>query len=296
MKEKRQKEVESMIKRCNHDCDFSCQQSEDQKMRVIVEEHEKLSPNLIFEIIRHDGEMELERPAWPLILSALAAGLMISFSFYFRSIIHVYVGQAPWTGAITGFGYTTGFLIVILGRLQLFTENTITTVIPVFRVPCWENFRKLLRLWGIVFGANIVGTFIAALFMSSPVFTTPEITQCLLTVSHHIMAPDAMDNIMRGIPAGMLIAAIVWIMPMSRSFAFFTILTFTYFISIGNFAHVVVGSCEAAYDVLMGGSDLYDYFFRFLLPTGLGNIIGGTGVFTLLVSAQVRSENGKQLD
>ena len=42
--------------------------------------------------------------------------------------------------------------------------------------------------------------------------------------------------------------------------------------------------------------DLYDYFFRFLLPTGLGNIIGGTGVFTLLVSAQVRSENGKQLD
>lgn len=212
-----------MIKRCNHDCDFSCHQSEDQKMRVIVEEHEKLSPNLIFEIIRHDGELELERPAWPLILSALAAGLMISFSFYFRSIIHVYVGQAPWTGAITGFGYTTGFLIVILGRLQLFTENTITTVIPVFRVPCWENFRKLLRLWGIVFGANIVGTFIAALFMSSPVFTTPEITQCLLTVSHHIMAPDAMDNIMRGIPAGMLIAAIVWIMPMSRSFAFFTI-------------------------------------------------------------------------
>lgn len=147
-------------------------------------------------------------------------------------------------------------------------------------------------MWGIVFGANIVGTAIAALFMSSPVFTTPEITQCLLTVSHHIMAPDAMDNIMRGIPAGMLIAAIVWIMPMSRSFAFFTILTFTYFISIGNFAHVVVGSCEAAYDVLMGGSDLYDYFFRFLLPTGLGNIIGGTGVFTLLVSAQVRSEMG----
>lgn len=117
MKEKGQKEVKSMIKRCNHDCDFSCHQSEDQKMRVIVEEHEKLSPNLIFEIIRHDGELELERPAWPLILSALAAGLMISFSFYFRSIIHVYVGQAPWTGAITGFGYTTGFLIVILGRL-----------------------------------------------------------------------------------------------------------------------------------------------------------------------------------
>lgn len=272
------------------DCDFSCPQSEEQKTRVIVEEYEKLSPNLIFEIIRHDGELELERKAWPLVLSALAAGLMISFSFYFRSIINVYIGSASWAEAITGVGYTTGFLIVILGRLQLFTENTITTVIPVFRDPCWKNLRLLLRLWGIVFLSNIVGTAIASLFMSSPIFTTPEITQCLYNVSHHIMAPGPVDNIMRGIPAGMLIAAIVWMMPMSRSFAFFIIFMFTYFISIGNFAHVVVGSCEAAYDVLMGGSTMFDYFFRFLLPTGLGNIIGGTGVFTLLVATQVKSD------
>ena len=93
------------------DCDFSCPQSEEQKTRVIVEEYEKLSPNLIFEIIRHDGELELERKAWPLVLSALAAGLMISFSFYFRSIINVYIGSASWAEAITGVGYTT--LIVV---------------------------------------------------------------------------------------------------------------------------------------------------------------------------------------
>ena len=236
-------------------------------MRVIVEEHEKLSPNLIFEIIRHDGELELERPAWPLILSALAAGLMISFSFYFRSIIHVYVGQAL-DGGDYGLRLYDGVLDRHSRALAAFYGKYDYDGHSCLPRTLLGNFRKLLRLWGIVFGANIVGTAIAALFMSSPVFTTPEITQCLLTVSHHIMAPDAMDNIMRGIPAGMLIAAIVWIMPMSRSFAFFTILTFTYFISIGNFAHVVVGSCEAAYDVLMGGSDLYDYFFRFLLPTG----------------------------
>lgn len=273
------------------ECDFDCPRSEEQKTRVIVEEYEKLSPKLIFEIIRHDGELELERKTLPLFLSALAAGLMISFSFYFRAIINLYVGDAPWTGAITGFGYTTGFLIVILGRLQLFTENTITTVIPLFRNPCLMNLKKLLRLWGIVLGSNIVGTFIAALFMSSSFFATPEITHVLHEVSMHVMAPGAVDNIVRGIPAGMLIAAIVWMIPMSRGFSFFTILTFTYFISIGNFAHVVVGSSEAAYDVLMGTSTIFDYFFRFLIPTGLGNIIGGTGVFTLLISAQVGKED-----
>lgn len=283
-----------MTTRYPGDCDFSSARSEGQKERVIIEEYEKLSPNLIFEIIRHDGELELERQTLPLILSALAAGLMISFSFYFRSILNLYVGDAPWADAITGFGYTTGFLIVILGRLQLFTENTITTVIPLFREPTLKNLGKLLRLWTIVFLSNIVGTFIAALFMSSPHLASPDITAMLHQVSHHIMTPGAVDNIIRGIPAGMLIAAIVWMIPMSRGFSFFTILTFTYFISIGNFAHVVVGSCEAAYDVLMGTSTVYDYFFRFLIPTGLGNIIGGTCVFTLLVSAQVRSSQSRK--
>lgn len=86
------------------------------------------------------------------------------------------------------------------------------------------------------------------------------------------MSVGAIDNIYRGIPAGILIAAIVWMIPMSRGFSFFTVLTFTYFISIGGFSHVVVGSCEAAYDVLVGNSSVADYFFKFLIPTGLGNI------------------------
>lgn len=85
----------------------------------------------------------------------------------------------------------------------------------------------------------------------------------------------------------MLIAAIVWMLPMSRGFSFFTILTFTYFIAIGDLRMSSSGQ-EAAYAVLTGASTVSDYFFRFLIPTGLGNIIGGTGIFTLLVSAQVK--------
>jgi len=42
--------------------------------------------------------------------------------------------------------------------------------------------------------------------------------------------------------------------------------------------------------VLVGNLSVADYFFKFLIPTGLGNILGGTGVFTLLVSAQVKAE------
>ena len=145
--------------------------------------------------------------------------------------------------------------------------------------PNMENLMKLFRLWAIVLSANFVGTFIAALFLWLPAFAQPGITEALSELSAHIMSVGAIDNIYRGIPAGILIAAIVWMIPMSRGFSFSPSLTFTYFISIGGFSHVVVGSCEAAYDVLVGNSSVADYFFKFLIPTGLGNILGGTGVF-----------------
>ena len=49
---------------------------------------------------------------------------------------------------------------------------------------------------------------------------------------------------------------------------------FIYFIALGDFAHVVVGSCEMSYEVIDGDADFVDYFLKFLIPTGIGNVIG----------------------
>jgi len=258
--------------------------------RVILEEHERLSPHLLFEIIRKDGEEELSRSSKSLIFSGLAAGLLISFSFYFKAILFMYLKDVPWAELITGIGYTTGFLIVILGRMQLFTENTITTVIPFFHDCSKEKFWQVMKLWGVVFLSNLAGTFLAACFLSNSYFVTAPVASSLHNIAIHVVQISPMENLIRGIPAGILIAAIVWMMPMSRGFSFFLVLCFTYFISIGGFAHVVVGSCEVAYEVLQGNAGWYDYFFRFLFPTGFGNILGGTFVFTLLVYAQVSDD------
>ena len=104
------------------------------------------------------------------------------------------------------------------------------------------------------------------------------------------MSAPAPDNIIRGIPAGILIAAIVWAMPQAGHFSLFMIMFFIYFISLGGFAHVIVGSCEMAYEIFLGQATLCDGLFRFLLPTGLGNILGGTAVFTLLIYGQISKE------
>ncbi|MDC4883070.1 formate/nitrite transporter family protein [Acinetobacter baumannii] len=258
--------------------------------KMAVEEHEKLSPRLVYEIIRRDGAEELDRPTAALIFSGIAAGLVISFSFVFKAIIASYIPtDAIWTDLITNFGYTIGFLIAILGHMQLFTENTITTVVPLFKPFTLDKLRAVGRLWGIVFLCNIIGTALASLFFLTTDLFTPNIDKALDELAHHVASFSATQNLLKGVMSGLLIAALVWMLP-SVSNKFLVIFFMTYLIGLGDFTHVVVGSTEMSYLVWQGEASLGEYLFNFLIPTTMGNIIGGTGVFTLLIYGQVTEE------
>ncbi|MBV6573057.1 formate/nitrite transporter family protein, partial [Acinetobacter baumannii] len=258
--------------------------------KMAVEEHEKLSPRLVYEIIRRDGAEELDRPTAALIFSGIAAGLVISFSFVFKAIIASYIPtDAIWTDLITNFGYTIGFLIAILGHMQLFTENTITTVVPLFKPFTLDKLRAVGRLWGIVILCYIIGTALASLFFLTTDLFTPNIDKALDELAHHVASFSATQNLLKGVMSGLLIAALVWMLP-SVSNKFLVIFFMTYLIGLGDFTHVVVGSTEMSYLVWQGEASLGEYLFNFLIPTTIGNIIGGTGVFTLLIYGQVTEE------
>lgn len=258
--------------------------------KKILHENWTMEPNIMFKIIRQEGEYELSRSFRALAFSALAAGIFVSFSFFFRSMFHMYMGNSQFEPLVSSLGYTVGFLIVILGRMQLFTENPITTIIPLLSDLSINKFLKVIRLWSIVFLFNIIGTAIVAIFLSSPHVVSPDVANALHEVASYVMRLPALDNIVRGIPAGVIIAVLVWIYPQTKNFRFVTVLFFVYFIALGDFAHVVVGSCEMAYEVIRGNVSFLDYLFRFLIPTGIGNVIGGTGIFTILVFNQVKEE------
>ena len=255
-----------------------------------LHEHAPLPPQLIFKIIRQEGEEELARSFRALAFSALAAGIFVSFSFLFRSVFHLHMGNSQFEPLISSLGYTVGFLIVILGRMQLFTENPITTIIPLLSEWSFSRLFKVIRLWSTVFLFNIIGTTIAAIFFASPYTLSPEIESAMHEVASNVMLLQPIENILRGIPAGIIIAAIVWTSPQTKYFRFVVIMFFVYFIALGDFTHVVVGSCEMAYEVIKGDAGFIEYFFKFLIPTGLGNVIGGTMIFTLLIYNQVKKE------
>ena len=264
--------------------------TEEEKSEEKLQEAETLSPKDIFELIRREGIEELERPNGSLFWSGIAAGLMISLSVLGEAIFRTHLPDAEWVYLLENLGYSLGFLVVILGGMQLFTENTITTVLPVMRNPVWAMFRRLLALWGIVLFANVIGAFIAASALAFGDFVPQELAPAIEELSKHATGFGASSAFQRAIPAGVLVASIVWMLPKAEGFGFFIILTFTWLIAAGDFTHIVAGSVEMAYLLVQGLLPLDVAIFGFFLPVLAGNILGGTLIFALLAFGQVRRE------
>ncbi|MAM63004.1 formate/nitrite transporter family protein [Maritimibacter sp. UBA3975] len=250
----------------------------------------RLSARLIYEVIRRDGDEELSRPAMSLVWSGLAAGVLISMSVISQAVLHHNLPDADWAILVESLGYSVGFLVVILGRMQLFTENTITTVLPVISRRSMWCLNRTARLWGLVMTANVVGAMIAAGFLTLPGVVSPELYESLLAVARHAVEGDALTNFLRSMPAGVLIAAIVWIMPSAGGNSFFVILTLTWIMAAAGFAHIVAGSVEYGLILWNGETDVMTGLLRFFFPVLAGNITGGTAVFALMAWGQVRRE------
>lgn len=252
---------------------------------------EKVPASVIFEAIRREGEHEFSRPNSALWWSGVAAGLAISTSVLCKGFLVSILPDADWSYAVSNLGYTVGFLIVILGRMQLFTENTITPILPLFLDPSRGKFLQLGRLWSIVFAANLVGCVAAALVLVYGNILPADRFAGILEVSRHYAEASAYEHFAWGIPAGFLIAALVWILPrMESAGEILMIIILTYFIGLGGMSHVVAGSTELFILVARGELGIMPAVLNGILPALAGNVLGGTGIFSALAYAQVREE------
>jgi len=134
----------------------------DQGERAQAEEMKGVKPSVIYEAIRAEGDHELSRSFGALWWSGVIAGVAISLSVVCMGFLKTVLPDAPWAPAVVSLGYPVGFLIVILGRMQLFTENTVTPILSLFFQPTLKNFFRTVRLWVIVFSANMTGCLLAA--------------------------------------------------------------------------------------------------------------------------------------
>src|SRR5581483_3659031 len=121
-----------------------------EKQQQEAEERTSVSAVVVHEAIRHDGEEELNRPASALAWSGLAAGMSMGFALVAQALAYAYLPETRWRPLVVRLGYPLGFLIVIIGRQQLFTENTLTAIIPLLARRNWQTLVQVLRLWAVV--------------------------------------------------------------------------------------------------------------------------------------------------
>ncbi|EDU6453554.1 formate/nitrite transporter family protein [Salmonella enterica] len=275
-----------------HSSDLEVESEEKQSGKEIEVDEDRLPSRAmaIHEHIRQDGEKEMERDAMALLWSAIAAGLSMGASLLAKGIFHVQLAGVPGGFLLENLGYTFGFIIVIMARQQLFTENTVTAVLPVMQNPTLSNVGLLMRLWGVVLLGNLIGTGVAAwAFEYMPIFNE-ETRDAFVKIGMEVMKNSPTEMFANAIISGWIIATMVWMFPAAGGAKIVVIILMTWLIALGDTTHIVVGSVEILYLVFNGTLPWHDFIWPFALPTLAGNICGGTFIFALMSHAQIRND------
>jgi formate-nitrite transporter family protein len=250
-------------------------------------ESRRLTAHQIFNAAVENAREEVKRSPRTLVFSGLAGGLTMGLTGLGVAAVRAVLGDGPWQQFVSFLIYPLGFIAVIIGRAQLFTENTLYPVILVLDER--RYFLETLRLWGVVFAANVLGAFLFALLaMKSPALR-PEIASQLLKLGMDAVNSSGAHFFWSGIVGGWLIALVAWVVTASHwtigQLVMVWLLTFV--VGIGKFAHCIATSGEILCAVISGGLPPTTYLYWLVLAT-LGNIVGGVVIVSMLNYGQVR--------
>lgn len=271
-------------------------QQEQKREQKEVQERSAPSGKIVYKAILKEGEEELDRSSSALAWSGLAAGLSMGFSMIAEGLLTTYLPDTHWRPLVSKFGYSAGFLIVILGRQQLFTENTLTPILPLLQKKPNAGVGNVLRLWIIVLIANLIGAFVVAIVVAQTKAFEPEIQSAFAEIGHKALEPGFGTVLLRGIFAGWLIALMVWLLPFAETARVWVIILLTYLVGLGHFSHIIAGAVEAFTVAAMGEASWSRVFGGFIVPALIGNILGGVTLVATLNHAQVvAGEEGQDM-
>lgn len=235
-----------------------------------------------------EGLAELRRPMDSLFLSALSAGLDIGFGPLLMAVTLTLAGTGggldePIVTFMVANAYSVGFILVILGRSELFTEHTTLAVLPV--LDGRASPARLARLWGIVYAGNIVGGvgFAAFAVLVAPALKAVE-AGAFVKIASKLVAPDPWVLFAGAIFAGWLMGLLSWLVGAAQetiSRVFFVWLVTTV-IALAGLPHCIVGNVEVLLGLLAGGDISWLAYGRFMVFVTAGNAVGGAVFVALL--------------
>jgi formate/nitrite transporter FocA (FNT family) len=242
----------------------------------------------IYEQVSRNARHELDRAALGLFISGLAGGITMGLTALSTSIVIAQLGQSSAARFVAALLYPIGFIAVILGRAQLFTENTLYPVALMLaeRRHGWRT----LRLWAIVLPSNILGAFFFALLAVRTGALRPEFVTAMAHMGVEAAAGMTTSHVFwSGVIGGWIIALVAWLVSGSHSItgSVMLISLLTFVVGLGGFAHCIASSGEI-FAAILDHQLAVSRYFAWLAPATLGNICGGVLLVTLLEYGQVK--------
>ena len=241
---------------------------------------------VVYGAVYKEGKHELNRGSRALALSGFAAGMSMGFSFITEGLLRAHLPEAPWRILITKLGYSVGFIIVILGRQQLFTKNTLTVILPLLNERSLSHLLNVARLWSVVLLTNLIGAILFAILLAKTSLFEARFHSAFAAIATEEINPDFGPVLVKAIFAGWLIALMIWLLPFAEAARVWVIALLAYVVGLGHFSHIIAGTVSSGYLVLINELTIPNWLFDFFLPVLLGNIIGGVA----LVAAMAHTE------
>jgi formate/nitrite transporter FocA (FNT family) len=244
--------------------------------------------NVVYETVRREGQSELERSTAALAWSGLAAGLSMGSSLFAQGLLHSHLPPAPWRDVVAKLGYSMGFVVVILARQQLFTENTLTPMLPLFVNRDRATTYHVVRLWATVLAANLTGALLFAIALAHGHIVDDSVRAACIEVARAAASGTAKVYLVRGVMSGWLIALMVWMLPAAHYSRVTIIVAVTYLVALGDLSHVVAGAVDVFFLAATGVRSFGDAL-GYIGPTLVGNMLGGIALTAALNHAQTVS-------
>jgi formate/nitrite transporter FocA (FNT family) len=234
------------------------------------------------QILHHEiveGRLAIERPVGGLFLSALSAGLDVGFSLLLMAAMQTRLGanaSSPIGSLLLASMYAVGFVFVVVGRSELFTEQTTLAVLPVLNRQA--SVGGLMRTWLVVYVANLLGAVLFAFFSArlGPALGVAE-PWAFARIAQSVTAHSSGSMFGSAVLAGWLMGLLSWLVAASRDTISQIVLVWLIATVIGflHLHHSIVGSIEVLAGIFADGSVSWSEYGRFLLVTTLGNALGG---------------------
>jgi formate-nitrite transporter family protein len=239
----------------------------------------------ILEVVKATAVEELDRPSSNLAFSGVAGGLAMGLSALAVGAMKTYVPAGKTGELLASLLYPLGFIVVIVGRQQLFTENTLHPV--AYFLSTRTRLRDAARLWIVVWFANVIGTLLFSVLIMRTGAIGGEFTQQLASLGEAAVGGSFAHLFWGAVISGWLVALSAWIVEASHwtTGQILAIWMLTFPIALLKIPHSIAGSAEILSAVIGGPVPIAHYAYWMAAVT-LGNSAGGVVIVALLNWAQ----------